>query len=140
MARRLLIFSVGFFMGCVLVYTTMFKGTDREFYGSWLPEGRVIKKLNSSLNRDHSSYQCILDKSGVFESEVDEMFLYHLDIEGISVSGGSACSSGSNIGSHVLRGINSPMDRPSVRFSFGRFNTIADVDRTVEVISKIYTS
>tara|TARA_B110000967_G_C18731712_1_gene482933 strand:- start:209 stop:607 length:399 start_codon:yes stop_codon:yes gene_type:complete len=74
-ARRLLIFSVGFFMGCVLVYTTMFKGTDREFYGSWLPEGRVIKKLNSSLNRDHSSYQCILDKSGVFESEVDEMFV-----------------------------------------------------------------
>ena len=73
-------------------------------------------------------------------SEVDEMFLYHLDIEGISVSGGSACSSGSNIGSHVLRGINSPMDRPSVRFSFGRFNTTADVDRTVEVISKIYTS
>ena len=70
-----MIFSVGFFMGCVLVYTTMFKGTDREFYGSWLPEGRVIKKLNSSLNRDHSSYQCILDKSGVFESEVDEMFV-----------------------------------------------------------------
>ncbi len=72
-------------------------------------------------------------------SDVDEMFLYHLDIEGISVSGGSACSSGSNIGSHVLRGINSPMERPSVRFSFGRFNTMADVDRTVEVLSNIYT-
>tara|TARA_B110000503_G_scaffold140296_1_gene230756 strand:+ start:312 stop:1445 length:1134 start_codon:yes stop_codon:yes gene_type:complete len=71
-------------------------------------------------------------------SDVDEMFLYHLDIEGISVSGGSACSSGSNIGSHVLRGINSPMDRPSVRFSFGRFNTISDVDRTVEVLANIY--
>ena len=71
-------------------------------------------------------------------SEVDEMFLYHLDIEGVSVSGGSACSSGSNIGSHVLRGINSPMDRPSVRFSFGRFNTKSDVDRTVEVLTNIY--
>lgn len=71
-------------------------------------------------------------------SDVDEMFLYHLDIEGISVSGGSACSSGSNIGSHVLRGVNAPMDRPSVRFSFGRFNTKADVDRTVEVLSNIY--
>ena len=71
-------------------------------------------------------------------SEVDEMFLYHLDIEGISVSGGSACSSGSNIGSHVLRGINAEMQRPSVRFSFGRFNTMEDVDRTVQVLSKIY--
>lgn len=71
-------------------------------------------------------------------SDVDEMFLYHLDIEGISVSGGSACSSGSNIGSHVLRGIDSPMDRPSVRFSFGRFNTREEVDYTVEILSKIY--
>lgn len=71
-------------------------------------------------------------------SEVDEMFLYHLDIEGISVSGGSACSSGSNIGSHVLRGVNSPMERPSVRFSFGRFNTKADVDRCMEVLINIY--
>lgn len=71
-------------------------------------------------------------------SDVDEMFLYHLDIEGISVSGGSACSSGSNIGSHVLRGVNSPMERPSVRFSFGRFNSKADVDRCIEVLTNIY--
>ena len=73
-------------------------------------------------------------------SDMDEMFLYHLDIEGVSVSGGSACSSGSNTGSHVLRAINSPMDRPSVRFSFSRFNTKADVDRAVEIVSKIYSN
>jgi len=73
-------------------------------------------------------------------SEMDEMFLYHLDIEGISVSGGSACSSGSNTGSHVLRAIQSPMDRPSVRFSFGRFNTKSEIDKAVEVVSKIYSS
>ncbi|MBL4709640.1 MAG: cysteine desulfurase [Flavobacteriales bacterium] len=71
-------------------------------------------------------------------SEVDEMFLYHLDIEGISVSGGSACSSGTNIGSHVLRGVNSPMDRPSVRFSFGKFNSKVEVDRCIEVLTNIY--
>ncbi|MAY83444.1 MAG: cysteine desulfurase [Flavobacteriales bacterium] len=73
-------------------------------------------------------------------SDMDEMFLYHLDIEGISVSGGSACSSGSNTGSHVLRAIQSPMDRPSVRFSFGRFNKKSDVDKAVEIISKIYSN
>lgn len=107
----------------------------------------MIKRLKEeipgiSFNGDSESKDSLYTVLSVCfpNSEVDEMFLYHLDIEGISVSGGSACSSGSNIGSHVLRGINSPMDRPSVRFSFGRFNTIADVDRTVEVISKIYTS
>jgi cysteine desulfurase len=73
-------------------------------------------------------------------SDMDEMFLYHLDIEGISVSGGSACSSGSNTGSHVLRAIQSPMDRPSVRFSFSRFNKKADVDRAIDVVSKIYSN
>lgn len=71
-------------------------------------------------------------------SPMNEMFLYHLDIEGISISGGSACSSGTDIGSHVLRGINTPMDRPSVRFSFGRFNTIEEVDRCIAVLKAIY--
>lgn len=71
-------------------------------------------------------------------SSMNEMFLYHLDIEGISISGGSACSSGTDIGSHVLRGINTPMDRPSVRFSFGRFNKFEEVDRCVAVLKSIY--
>lgn len=71
-------------------------------------------------------------------SDMDEMFLYNLDIEGISASGGSACSSGTNIGSHVLTSIGVPMDRPSVRFSFGRFNTIADIDKCIEVLKRVY--
>tara|TARA_R110002096_G_scaffold169779_3_gene341512 strand:- start:20065 stop:21192 length:1128 start_codon:yes stop_codon:yes gene_type:complete len=71
-------------------------------------------------------------------STMNEMFLYHLDIEGISISGGSACSSGTDIGSHVLRGINTPMDRPSVRFSFGRFNKFEEVNRCVAVLKSIY--
>ncbi len=71
-------------------------------------------------------------------TEIDEMFLYNLDIEGISVSGGSACSSGTNIGSHVLRSIQTEMDRPSVRFSFGRFNTKEEIDKCIAVLSKIY--
>lgn len=71
-------------------------------------------------------------------SDMDEMFLYHLDIEGVSASGGSACSSGSNTGSHVLRAVQSPMDRPSVRFSFGKFNTKEDVDKTIQILKNIY--
>lgn len=93
-------------------------------------------QFNGDCNSENSLYTVL---NVCFpNSEVDEMFLYYLDIEGLSVSGGSACSSGSNIGSHVLSAVNSPMDRPSVRFSFSRFNTKQDIDKAVSVLDKIY--
>lgn len=60
-----------------------------------------------------------------------EMMIYKLDIEGISCSGGSACSSGSNVGSHVLAAINVPENCSNVRFSFGKQNTIAEIETVV---------
>jgi cysteine desulfurase len=57
-----------------------------------------------------------------------EMLLFNLDILGIAASGGSACSSGSNQGSHVLRGIGIDMERPSVRFSFSKYTTKEEID------------
>lgn len=69
-----------------------------------------------------------------------EMFLMKLDIMGVSASGGSACSSGSNKGSHVLAELSVPADRPNVRFSFSRFTTKEDVDYTLDVLKKMYTS
>lgn len=71
-------------------------------------------------------------------SKLGGMLLFNLDIYGICASGGSACSSGSNIGSHVLKGIGANPDRPAIRFSFGRFNTIDDVDYTVEKLAGLY--
>lgn len=71
-------------------------------------------------------------------SENAEMLLFNLDIAGIAASGGSACSSGSEVGSHVLKGIGSDPDRPSVRFSFSRFNTIAEIDYTVEKLKEFF--
>jgi hypothetical protein len=71
MARRFFIFSIGFLMGCVLVYTTFFKDSERDFYGSWLPEGRVIKKIRLSLDRTTDLYACQLKSAGIFESEMD---------------------------------------------------------------------
>jgi len=61
-----------------------------------------------------------------------EMMLFNLDIAGIAASGGSACSSGSNQGSHVLRGIGTDTSRASIRFSFCKYNTKEEVDYTVE--------
>jgi cysteine desulfurase len=71
-------------------------------------------------------------------SEMDEMLLYNFDIEGIAVSGGSACSSGSNVGSHVLRNIGTDMTKPSIRFSFSKYNTKAEIDYTINVIKDLF--
>lgn len=65
------------------------------------------------------------------------MLLFHLDLMGIAVSGGSACSSGSNVVSHVLAGIHADPDRPSVRFSFSRYNTKEEIDYTIEQLKTI---
>lgn len=68
-----------------------------------------------------------------------EMFLMKLDIMGISASGGSACSSGSNVGSHVLTALGVPENRPNIRFSFSRFNTKEEIDYVMEVLKKMYS-
>ncbi len=73
------------------------------------------------------------------ETEMSDMLLFNLDIAGISASGGSACSSGSNIGSHVLSAIGASSERPSVRFSFSKFNTKNEVDQTVAKLKEFYT-
>jgi cysteine desulfurase len=67
-----------------------------------------------------------------------EMLLFNLDIHGIAASGGSACSSGSNQGSHVLRGIGSEMERPSIRFSFSKYNNREEIDFVVEKLKSFF--
>lgn len=67
-----------------------------------------------------------------------DMFLLKLDILGISASAGSACSSGSQIISHVLKAIESDEKRPAIRFSFSRYNTYDDVDKAISVLNKLY--
>jgi len=66
-----------------------------------------------------------------------EMMLFNLDIRGIAASGGSACSSGSNIGSHVLGALQVDPSRTNVRFSFSRFTTKEDIDFTMEKLKEI---
>lgn len=72
-------------------------------------------------------------------TENAEMLLFNLDISGIAASGGSACTSGSDIGSHVLRGIGSDVTRPSVRFSFSKYNTKEEVDYTVSKLKELFS-
>lgn len=71
-------------------------------------------------------------------SDMDEMLIYNLDIEGICASGGSACSSGSSVGSHVLSHIGIDMEKPSLRFSFSKYNTKEEIDYTINVIKELF--
>jgi cysteine desulfurase len=66
------------------------------------------------------------------------MLLFNLDIAGISASGGSACSSGAVGGSHVINTIKPNSDRTTVRFSFGKYNTLEDIQKTVETLKNWY--
>ena len=67
-----------------------------------------------------------------------EMLLFNLDIAGIAASGGSACTSGSNQGSHVLKAINADQTRPSIRFSFSKFNTKEEIDFCISKLMELY--
>ena len=72
------------------------------------------------------------------ETPISEMLLFNLDIMGISCSGGSACSSGSTTGSHVLNSIASDSSRTGVRFSFSRYNTKMEIDYTIQKLKEIF--
>jgi cysteine desulfurase len=68
-----------------------------------------------------------------------EMMLMKLDMSGIAASAGSACSSGSEVGSHVIAALGKNMDRrPVIRFSFSKYNTIAEADYCIETLKSFY--
>ena len=67
---------------------------------------------------------------------------FNLDLKGIACSRGSACQSGSNTGSHVLNSIltKSDLEKPSLRFSFSKYNNKSEIDKVVEVLSDFINS
>jgi len=67
------------------------------------------------------------------------MILFHLDMQGVAVSRGSACQSGSVKPSHVLKEILSDSDvkKPSLRISFSHYNTNEDVDLFIKALKKM---
>jgi cysteine desulfurase len=71
------------------------------------------------------------------KTEMREMLLFNLDINGICASGGSACTSGADQGSHVIRAINNNPNRITVRFSFSKHNTTQEIDTVIEQLKKI---
>lgn len=96
------------------------KITDVKFLGE--PTNCFCKVLNVSLPPHPKN----------------EMLLMNLDIAGIAASGGSACSSGTEKGSHVLEAIGADENRKSVRFSFSKFNTLEEINFATETLATLF--
>lgn len=71
------------------------------------------------------------------KTEKSEMILFNLDINNICASGGSACTSGAEQGSHVIRAVNNNPNQVTVRFSFSRHNTREEVDHVVSKLKEL---
>ena len=91
--------------------------------------------FNGKTSADESLYT-VLNVSFP-KMEMPDMLLFNLDISGISASGGSACSSGSNIGSHVLSGIGADSSSPAVRFSFSKYTSKEEIDFVINKIKEL---
>ena len=95
-------------------------------------------KFNASCCDVKNSTYTLINVCLPVSVEKAGILLFHLDINGIACSKGSACQSGSGKGSHVLTEILSDEDlqKPSIRFSFSKYNTKEEVDYVVDVLKK----
>lgn len=75
--------------------------------------------------------------AGFDQTTKSEMLLMNLDINNICASGGSACSSGTEMGSHVIKAVYSNTNKMAVRFSFSKFNTRDEVDYVVDKLKEV---
>lgn len=71
------------------------------------------------------------------KTEKSEMLLFNLDINNICASGGSACSSGTDIGSHVINAVSPENHSIAIRFSFSKHNTKEEIERVVEKLKEL---
>jgi cysteine desulfurase len=71
------------------------------------------------------------------KTEKSEMILFNLDINHICASGGSACTSGADQGSHVIRSINNNPNLVTVRFSFSKHNSKDEIDAVIKRLKEL---
>jgi cysteine desulfurase len=102
-------------------------------------EESVLKAVNGASVNGAGAIRLPNTSSLSFEGIESSSALLLLDRQGVCCSAGSACRTGSQEASHVLRAMNPSSDgaRRSLRFSFGRFNTDAQIDRAIEVVPKV---
>lgn len=92
-----------------------------RFHGDTNPTSSLYTVLNAGFALNHRS----------------EMLSMNLDVAGIAVSGGSACSSGAQGGSHVIRSLYPDQNIVPIRFSFSRHNTFDELDQCAVTVGKL---
>ncbi|WP_029036774.1 cysteine desulfurase family protein [Salinimicrobium xinjiangense] len=115
-------------------YITSLKRHFTDLLKKEIPEA----KFNGDCDDfEHSTYT-LLNVCLPMSQEKALMLLFQLDLHGIACSKGSACQSGSGQGSHVLNAFLSQEDlqKPSLRFSFSRYNTKEEVEYVVKVLKE----
>jgi cysteine desulfurase len=71
------------------------------------------------------------------KNEKSEMMLFNLDIHHVCASGGSACSSGAQQGSHVINALNRGSEIATIRFSFSKYNTKEEIDQVITILKDL---
>lgn len=112
------------------------QGLKDRFIAKLQQQIEGVEFNGTSAQADQSLYT-VLNVS-LPPSELNEMLLFNLDINHVSVSGGSACTSGANAGSHVLTALGCDPDRGAIRFSMSKYNTTEEVDYAVAQLAKMY--
>jgi cysteine desulfurase len=100
---------------------------------------RVLAEIPDTVLNGHRTSRLPQNANISFHYVEGESITLHLDTHGIAVSTGSACFSRSLEGSHVIFGIGGDHERAhgSIRFTFGRYNTMDEVDQVVPILGDI---
>jgi len=121
--------------------STYVKGLKEYFISRISKELPEVAFNGCSGDLEDSTYTLVNMRLPVSE-EKSAMLLFQLDLKGIACSKGSACQSGATSSSHVLSQIlnEEELKKPSVRFSFGIYNTKEEIDYAVEVLKELINS
>ncbi len=116
-----------------MLYIKKLKSYMIEKLKLYIPD---VQFFSNSNDLDNSLYTVLTVSFPLTKNS--EMLLFNLDIAGVSCSGGSACASGSNKGSHVLSYFDPNAKRTGIRFSFSKYNTFEDIDFTIQKLKDIF--
>ena len=115
--------------------TVFIKGLKQYFIDEIKKEIPNVKFNGCSDDLEKSTYT-LVNVCLPIPVKKEDMLLFQLDLKGIACSKGSACQSGSSQVSHVLSEIlkGEDLQKPSIRFSFSKYNTKAEVDYVISVL------
>ena len=100
---------------------------------------RILAEIPDTILNGHRRKRLPQNANITFHFVEGESITLHLDMRGFAVSTGSACFSRSLEGSHVIFGIGGDHERAhgSIRFTFGRYNTMEDIDAVVDTLAEV---